>query len=96
MIFKRGYAWDGPSGPTLDTHTFMRPSLVHDGGYAFMREGKIAQDTRDFWDRLLREMCLEDGMSSIRAWWVYKGVKYGARHSSLPTSKKPVLEAPNV
>ena len=28
-VFK-GYAWDGPSGPTFDTKTFMRGSLVHD------------------------------------------------------------------
>ena len=25
-----GYAWDGPSGPAIDTKNFMRGSLVHD------------------------------------------------------------------
>ena len=27
---KRGYAWDGPSGPTKDRKTNMRASLGHD------------------------------------------------------------------
>ena len=30
LIIKKGYAWDGPSGPTIDTPNFMRGSLVHD------------------------------------------------------------------
>ncbi len=27
---KKGYAWDGASGPTIDTKDSMSPSLVHD------------------------------------------------------------------
>ena len=37
LTIKRGYAWDGPSGPTIDTKTFMRGSLVHDALYQLMR-----------------------------------------------------------
>ena len=33
LIIKKGYAWDGPSGPTIDTPNFMRGSLVHDALY---------------------------------------------------------------
>jgi len=33
LIIKNGYAWDGPSGPTIDTPNFMRGSLVHDALY---------------------------------------------------------------
>ena len=39
MSFNDAYAWDGPSGPTFDTKTFMRGSLVHDGGFQLIREG---------------------------------------------------------
>ena len=38
LKLKRGYAWDGPSGPALDTSDLMRGSLVHDALYQLMRE----------------------------------------------------------
>ena len=28
-----GFVWDGPSGPAVDTVSFLRASLVHDAGY---------------------------------------------------------------
>ena len=37
LVIKGGYAWDGPSGPTIDTKNFMRGSLVHDALYQIMR-----------------------------------------------------------
>jgi hypothetical protein len=33
LTVKKSYAWDGPSGPTIDTKNFMRGSLVHDALY---------------------------------------------------------------
>ena len=30
LTIEKGYAWDGPSGPTFDSLNFMRDSLVHD------------------------------------------------------------------
>ena len=33
LTIRKGYAWDGPSGPTIDTLNFMRGSLVHDALY---------------------------------------------------------------
>ena len=44
LTLKDGYAWDGPSGPTIDTLTFMRGSLIHDALYQLMREGKLDHD----------------------------------------------------
>ena len=74
LTIKKGYAWDGPSGPTIDTKNFMRGSLVHDALYQLIREKKINEDQRKRADEILREICLEDGMSKIRAWWVFWGV----------------------
>ena len=37
MLVKKGYAWDGPSGPTWDTDDTMTPSLFHDAAYQLMR-----------------------------------------------------------
>ena len=66
-----GYAWDGPSGPTLDTKDAMRGSLVHDALYQMMREKILPLSMRDRADGLLKTICEEDGMGMIRAeiWW---------------------------
>ena len=67
----KGYAWDGPSGPTFDTETFMRGSLVHDALYQLIRAGELVGAQRKGADLELRRVCREDGMNPIRAWWVY-------------------------
>jgi len=35
----QGYAWDGASGPTIDTKSSMRAALVHDALDQLLREG---------------------------------------------------------
>lgn len=72
-----GYAWDGPSGPTFDTKNFMRGSLVHDALYQLIRIGLLPKEARRPCDKELCRLCLEDGMSSYRAWWVDKGLLIG-------------------
>jgi len=85
IVIRAGYCWDGPSGPTIDTENFMRGSLVHDALYQLFRENShIAKEHRDTADRLLQSMCIEDGMSKLRAAWVYWGVKtFGAKSAGL-------------
>ena len=69
------YAWDGPSGPTFDTKTFMRGSLFHDALCQLIGEGLLDKKYRKYADQLLRQICLEDGMSKFRAWYVYMAVR---------------------
>ena len=87
------YAWDGPSGPTFDTKNFMRASLVHDALHQLMRQGKLPWSHLEEADKLLVEMCREDGMSWIRARWVYIGIRSAAKKLS-KTTTRPILEAP--
>src|SRR5512139_3132874 len=62
LTIGEGYAWDGPSGPTIDTHDFMRGSLVHDALYQLIRQKHLPEDPWRLWaDEALREICLEDG-----------------------------------
>lgn len=78
LSIRAGYAWDGPSGPTVDTKNFMRGSLVHDALYQLMRHGHLDPILfREVADGELVRLCREDGMSSIRAAWVYAGVRFG-------------------
>jgi len=93
LTIKAGYCWDGPSGPTLDTKSFMRGSLAHDALYQLMRENEISHSVnRKRADRLLRELCIEDGMWRIRAAWVYRGVRVGAGGAA--RNGRKTLEAP--
>ena len=95
LIIKKGYAWDGPSGPTIDTLNFMRGSLVHDALYQLMRQEHIDKgEYREPADRLLQDMCRKDGMTALRAWWVYQGVYLGGDTSADPANKKPTINAP--
>ncbi|MEN6294315.1 MAG: DUF1353 domain-containing protein [Methanobacterium sp.] len=90
LTIKKGYAWDGPSGPTIDTRNFMRGSLVHDALYQLMREDKLPLKYRNYADRLLQDICLEDGMTPIRAWWVYQGVHLFGKGPASRPEKNPV------
>ncbi len=93
LYIDAGYAWDGPSGPTFDTKNFMEPSLVHDALYQLMREEQLPKSYRELADKLLQKMCIECGMSKIRAWWVYVGVRYGAKFAADPKNRKEVITA---
>jgi hypothetical protein len=91
-----GYAWDGPSGPTIDTRNFMRGSLVHDALYQLMREKRLDPDKfRKPADQLIRTMCRADGMSRIRAWWVYQGLRLGGKKATEPRNGSDMLHAPD-
>ena len=95
ITIRNGYAWDGPSGPTIDTLNFMRGSLVHDALYQLMRERKLDADAcKDYADRILQRMCRDDGMSSLRAWGVYQAVRFFGRPATNPTNVKPLMKAP--
>jgi hypothetical protein len=69
LAVTKGYAWDGPSGPTFGTENFMRGSLVHDALYQLMRQGHLDPDKyRETADDLLRTMCREDGRPILKRW----------------------------
>jgi len=79
LTIRKGYSWDGPSGPTIDTRNFMRGSLVHDALYQLMREKALPQATRKRADEILKDICLDSGMTKFRAAYVYMAVRlFGA------------------
>lgn len=91
LIIKKGYCWDGPSGPTIDTNTFMRGSLIHDALYQLMRAKKIGLAYRDYVDELLGKTCKEDGMIGFRAWYVKKLVNKFGKGSAIPQKSEPKI-----
>jgi len=76
LHIKQGYAWDGASGPTFDTEDSMRGSLVHDALYQLIRLHLLDRKYKDIADKVLRDCCIEDGMSPVRADVWYHGVEF--------------------
>ena len=91
LFISRGYAWDGPSGPAIDTPSFMQASLVHDALYQLMREGLIDINYRKDADLMLYKIARQDGMWYIRALWTYYAVRRFAK--SAITHKKKIIIA---
>lgn len=97
LTIQRGYAWDGASGPALNTPSFVRGSLVHDALYQLLREELLdGPGVRATADAILRDLCRLDGMHPLRAWWVWLAVRVCARGATLPRldARDKVLEAP--
>ena len=95
LAIAEGYAWDGPSGPVIDTEENMRASLVHDALYQLMRHRKMTVKAyREKADKLFRKMCIEDGVSKTTARIYYLGLKLGGRPSADPKNKKVIHQAP--
>lgn len=89
-----GYAWDGPSGPAIDSRNFMRGSLVHDALYQLMREGHLdAGKWRAVADEELVRLCKEDGMWALRRAWVLAAVRTFAARAATRQPER-VLTAP--
>lgn len=94
LTIKEGYAWDGPSGPTIDTKSSMRGALVHDAGYQLAREELISQHYRIKLDELLHDICVEDGMWRWRARLWYDMVRKFAMSAANAEDEKKIITAP--
>jgi len=87
-----GYAWDGPSGPTIDTPKTIKPSMVHDCFYQMMRDDGLDTEWRDEIDMFFYQQLRENKMFYPRAKLWYWGVRVGAQKSA--THPRPIIEAP--
>lgn len=94
LIIRKGYAWDGPSGPTIDTRNAIRGSLVHDALYQLIRLGYLPRNYKDMVDDIFYNMLKEDGMSTIRAWAWRKALKLCGGKNTLPSREKMIMRAP--
>ena len=91
LTIKAGYAWDGPSGPTFDTKSAMRGSLVHDALYQLIRLELLPAEKKDAVDMLYVQLCREDGMNWFRAAYHWLGLGIGGKDATR-ASAEPIVE----
>jgi hypothetical protein len=75
LSIEAGYAWDGPSGPAVDTPTFMVASLVHDALYQMIRHGQLSASARAQADWTLYTVARRSGMPQWRALYCLVAVR---------------------
>ena len=96
ILIKKGYCFDGPSGPTVDSKNFMRGSLVHDALYQLIREKKINKKWRKQADKEIKADCKDDGMSWFRRMYVFKALRKFGSFAANPKNARKIYTAPKV
>lgn len=95
LTVRRGYAWDGASGPTFDSPSSMRPSMVHDVFCSLMRAKRLDYDQwQDTVNELFKSQCIEDGMWPWRAKVWHAAVEFADAGNPAQGPDRAVLEAP--
>jgi len=94
LTLLKGFAWDGASGPTIDTKSSMRASAIHDALYKLIRQGYLPAKTKNLADVILRYVCIQDGMWEWRAGAWFLAVGKFADTAADPKNKKKIMEAP--
>ena len=96
LIIQSLYAWDGPSGPAIDTPDAMRGYLGHDALCQLMRMGLLGRKWISHANKLYHKWCLEDNMWPPRAWWHFKGTNIGGKSATDPKNRRKVIIAPAI
>ncbi len=83
LTIRKYYAWDGVSGPVMETQANIKASLVHDALYQLMREGKLDHLLyREWSDRLFMDMCRRGGVNDRIAALYFKALHlFGAKNA---------------
>jgi hypothetical protein len=82
LSVKEGYAWDGPSGPTLDAPASIAASLCHDVFYQAIRLGLLPASFRGRADRVFLRHCLDYGLAWWRSLYYFAVLRiFGGRHA---------------
>lgn len=95
IFIKAGYAWNGASGPTIDTQKTYRLSLFHDVWYQATRLGLLPQSFRKRGDTMLYRIGVEDGMWKIRVWYWFQGVRFAGDGSAQASAEPKPIYCPS-
>ena len=91
LFIRSGYAYDGASGPTIDSRKTFTPALVHDAFCQLIRQGYLPDTARKEADHFFYDMLRKRGMWKLRAKLWLRGVRVGATKKQKP---KKIYTAP--
>jgi hypothetical protein len=77
VSIRENYAWDGPSGPAIDTKNSMTASLIHDALYQSMDAGDMDWSYRRKADLVYHYIVRREGMNFFRAGYQYLAIRLG-------------------
>jgi len=95
LTIRKGYAWDGCSGPTWDTKSTMRAGCVHDAFFQLMRLNVL--DRNQYFhpvNKLFYFMLRQDGVLWLRAEYYYKAVEKISWRYTMSKKDPEIQEAP--
>ena len=104
---KKGYAWDGPSGPcrlladrlpqflrNMYLKKILPGSLFHDALSELLRKELLDRKWYPQIHKEFRRVNLECGMWKPRAWWTYQAVVRFGEAATTAKQRRPVFTAP--
>ena len=97
LSVKRGYAWDGASGPIINTQDTLVASLVHDVLYQAMRLNliKSSKENRKIADKNFFEILKMHGVNSIRRKVWYFAVRFFGKKSTIKIQENDKVKETN-
>ena len=97
LSVKRGYAWDGASGPIINTRDTLVASLVHDVLYQAMRLNliKSSKENRQIADKNFFEILKMNGVNSVRRKVWYLAVRLFGKKSTIKIQENDKVKDTN-
>lgn len=98
LEIKKGYAWDGASGPVINTQNTLIASLVHDVLYQAMRLNLIKPNkvNRKIADKNFFEILKMNGVNSIRRKVWYLAVRLFGKKSTVKIQDNDKIKDTNL
>lgn len=78
LVLNEGYSIDG-ADVIPDSKSVLRGAFVHDAGWQLIEEGYLHKNFAKEFDKVLKDIFIEDGMNKILANICYIGVRIGAK-----------------
>ena len=98
LEIKKGYAWDGASGPVINTQNTLIASLVHDVLYQAMRLNLIKPNkvNRKIADKNFFEILKMNGVNSVRRTVWYLAVRLFGKKSTVKIQDNDKIKDTNI